>query len=44
MVSHDIAGAVKYSDKVLHIGSSVEFFGTTQEYLESELGRRFAGK
>ncbi len=44
MVSHDIAGAVKYSDKILHIGSSVEFFGTTEEYLESELGRRFAGK
>lgn len=44
MVSHDIAGAVKYSDKILHIGSSVEFFGTTEEYLASELGRRFAGK
>lgn len=44
MVSHDIAGAVRYSHKILHIGSSVEFFGTTQEYLQSDLGRRFAGK
>jgi len=44
MVSHDIAGAVKYSDKVLHIGRGVEFFGTTQEYLASDLGKRFAGK
>lgn len=44
MVSHDISGAVKYSDKILHIGSSVEFFGTTQEYLESDLGKRFAAK
>jgi zinc transport system ATP-binding protein len=44
MVSHDIAGAVKYSDKVLHIGRGVEFFGTTEEYLASDLGKRFAGK
>ncbi len=44
MVSHDIAGAVKYSDKILHIGRGVEFFGTTQEYLASDLGKRFAGK
>ncbi len=44
MVSHDIAGAVKYSDKVLHIGRGVEFFGTTEEYLSSDLGKRFAGK
>lgn len=44
MVSHDIAGAVKYSDKILHIGNGVEFFGTTEEYLSSDLGKRFAGK
>ncbi len=41
MVSHDIAGAVKYSDKILHIGHKVEFFGTTDEYKKTELGRRF---
>lgn len=44
MVSHDISGAVKYSDKILHIGRGVEFFGTTDEYLASDLGKRFAGK
>ncbi len=44
MVSHDIKGAVKYSDKILHIGSSVEFFGTTGDYLKSELGKSFAGE
>ncbi len=44
MVSHDIAGAVKYSDKILHIGSGVEFFGSTADYIESDLGKRFAGK
>ncbi len=43
MVSHDIAGAVKYSDKILHIGNGVEFFGTTADYKTSSLGRRFAG-
>ncbi len=44
MVSHDIAGAVKYSDKILHIGRGVEFFGATEDYLASDLGKRFAGK
>ncbi len=45
MVSHDVNGAVKNSDKILHIGSSgVAFFGPTEEYLQSELGRRFVGK
>ncbi len=44
MVSHDIAGAVKYSDKILHIGNSVEFFGTTDDYKKTETGKRFAGE
>lgn len=44
MVSHDISGAVKYSDKILHIGRGVEFFGETEEYLQSDLGKRFSGK
>lgn len=44
MVSHDIAGAVKYSDKILHIGNGVEFFGTTEDYKKSSLGRRFVGE
>lgn len=44
MVSHDVNGAVKNSDKILHIGSSgVAFFGETEEYLQSELGQRFIG-
>lgn len=44
MVSHDVNGAVKNSDKILHIGSSgVAFFGPTEDYLQSELGQRFAG-
>ena len=40
MISHDIAAAVKYADHILHIGDSV-FFGTKEEYLESNVGRIF---
>ncbi len=40
MISHDIAGAVKYASHILHIGDTV-FFGTKEEYLRSETGKRF---
>ena len=40
MISHDIAAAVKYASHILHIGKHV-FFGTKEEYRESELGRYF---
>ncbi|MBR3423168.1 MAG: metal ABC transporter ATP-binding protein [Clostridia bacterium] len=35
MISHDIAAAIKYADRILHVGRSV-FFGTKDEYLKSE--------
>ncbi|MBR7033225.1 MAG: metal ABC transporter ATP-binding protein [Clostridia bacterium] len=35
MISHDIAAAIKYADRILHIGRSV-FFGTKDDYLKSE--------
>lgn len=41
MISHDIASAVKYADKILHIGENV-FFGTKEEYLESNQADSFA--
>ena len=41
MISHDIAAAVKYATHILHIGETV-FFGTREEYTESEAGRFFA--
>lgn len=41
MISHDIAAAVKYANRILHIGETV-FFGTKQEYLQSEMGKNFA--
>ncbi|MBO5564812.1 MAG: metal ABC transporter ATP-binding protein [Lachnospiraceae bacterium] len=40
MISHDIGAAVTYSSHILHIGNTV-FFGTTEEYVESEVGRFF---
>ncbi len=42
MISHDISAAVKYASHILHIGDTI-FFGTTEEYLESEAGKLFAG-
>ena len=43
MISHDIAAAVRYANKILHIGSKV-FFGDTEAYLQTPLGRGFAGE
>lgn len=35
MVSHDLAAALSYADKILHIGGRI-FFGSRDEYLSSE--------
>ncbi len=40
MISHDIAAAVRYASHILHIGRTV-FFGTTEQYRESGVGRSF---
>lgn len=42
MISHDIAAAVKYASHILHIGQEPLFFGTTEDYLKSDVGRAFA--
>ena len=42
IISHDLS-VLKYSTKVLHIGSSV-FFGTKEEYLKSENYKNLLGK
>ena len=42
MISHDISAAVKYASHILHLGAR-SFFGTTADYLDSELGRTYAG-
>lgn len=41
MISHDIAAATEYASHILHIGKDI-FFGTKEEYLKSDAGRRFA--
>lgn len=41
MISHDIHAALRYANHILHI-SQKWFYGTTQEYLESPLGRAFS--
>lgn len=40
MISHDIVAAVRYASHILHIGGSV-FFGTKEEYLESDIGKLY---
>lgn len=41
MVSHDISAAVKYSTHILHLGNGQLFFGKTDEYVDSKVGRHF---
>ncbi|MBR3397127.1 MAG: metal ABC transporter ATP-binding protein [Lachnospiraceae bacterium] len=40
MISHDISAALRFASHILHIGA-VEFFGTKEEYLASDIGRAF---
>lgn len=40
MISHDIAVAIKYASHVLHVDNHT-FFGTKEEYLESDAGKKF---
>lgn len=39
MISHDIHCAIKYSDKILHLGKNESFYGSTADYPNSHLGR-----
>lgn len=43
MISHDIHAAVRYATHILHLGHSQLLFGTTEQYRESDLARRFVG-
>jgi len=43
MVSHDIASALKYANRVLHLNNAQAFFGTAADYLQSPVGQSFAG-
>ncbi|HHT24211.1 MAG TPA: metal ABC transporter ATP-binding protein [Clostridiaceae bacterium] len=44
MVSHDIKAAIKYASHILHLHNKQLFFGTTKDYLQSDIGQKFAGE
>ncbi len=44
MVSHDVDMAVKFSNKILHVKNTVQFFGKTTDYSKSTLGKSFMGR
>ena len=41
MVTHDIASAVKYASHILHLHQKPLFFGTKEDYVNSEVGRGY---
>lgn len=43
MISHDVAAALCYAGRILHMAHGVTFLGTPEDYLRSEQGRVFAG-
>ena len=43
MVSHDLLTALNNASKILHIKKNNSFFGTTAEYLESDVYKSFSG-
>lgn len=43
MVSHDINAAFKYATHILHLSSNGVFFGTKDEYKNSDFHKRFYG-
>lgn len=43
MISHDISAAAAYARHILHLRKTPQFYGTAQEYLASDAGKRFSG-
>ena len=41
MTSHDVNASLKYANKILHLDTNVIFFGTPEDYLKSDAGKRF---
>ncbi|MGN0470749.1 MAG: metal ABC transporter ATP-binding protein [Acutalibacteraceae bacterium] len=41
MVSHDIVSSVKYATHILHLNHKHSFFGTTEDYINSPVGKYF---
>lgn len=43
MVTHDMDGALRHSNKILHLDREVLFFGATEKYTHSKICRIFLG-
>lgn len=43
MISHDIHSAMKYASHILYLKKKQTFFGSTAEYINSDIGRGFLG-
>lgn len=43
MVSHDINFAINNASKILHLKKNIKFFGNTEDYVKSEVGKKFIG-
>lgn len=43
MTSHDIHSAIHHAGKILHLATSVLFFGKVEDYVKSEISKRFLG-
>lgn len=43
MVSHDLESALEYGNKILHMKTETAFFGSTDDYLKTELCQRMMG-
>lgn len=43
MVSHDITSATNYSSHILHMSHKPLFFGKTEDYIQSPIGKAFLG-
>lgn len=43
MVSHDLKNLLEEADKILHICDDEYFYGTREEYVESNIGNKFVG-
>lgn len=44
MVSHDIDSAIAYGNKIIHMGNKMEFFGTTNDYINSSSYKKMLKK
>ena len=43
MVSHDLLSAVNYATHILHLNKTESYFGLTQDYIQSNIYKKFSG-